>query len=308
MTYYEDFLEIKGISAETPGIDIQADDFDGLPDHIEQVMDGVIDTMVPVAGTEGLTAAQEYLHGALFAQGVVPQMRDGNEGAMDTIKKTFGKALEYIQKIFRGIWDFFFKKKTAETAVKETKASLLECKKVVNTVEFKEKIKVINIEDDVKARGNKIIKLAGERKNVLDHALTELEKRKDVEPKLYNELEGYAKKLISAGGDEKTFSSTDFSQTLSTCEYYVEHADQEFKSLRGSESFYKKYYESFEHLKSLGLATDDSQAPEQAKGVTIRQVMEMLKIWITAVAKVTKLNLAIVTECNKLSEFIASKK
>lgn len=308
MTYYEDFLEIKGISSEVEPADVQAEDFEHLPEHIEQVMDGITDTIVPVAGAEGLTHAQEYLHGVLYAQSIVPQMRDGNEGALDTIKKTFSKALEYIRKIFRGIWDFFFGKKSAENAVKEAKTNLLECKKVVNTVEFKEKMKIIDIEDDVKARGDKIIKLAEERKHVLDTALAELEKRKDVEPKLYNELEGYAKKLISVAGEEKQFSSTDFSQTLGICEYYVEHADLEFKSLKGSESFYKKYYESFEHLKSLGLTNDDSQAPEQAKGVTVRQIMEMLKIWISAVAKVSKLNLSIISECNKLSQFISSKK
>lgn len=299
-------IDIENPAAES--MDIQAADFDSLPEHIDIVFDGVSDTLSMVEGTEGLSFAQQYLYGAMHAQGMVTQLREGNEAAMDAIKKTFGKAIAYLQKIFRGIWEFFFKKKNAETAVKEANANILECKKVVNTVEFKEKIKVIDIEDDVKSRGATITKLAEKRNETLKEVVAELEKMKETEPRLFTDIKAYADKMANAEGDAKTFSSTDFHATLATCEYYVKHADDYFSSVRQSESFYKKYYESFEILKQHGIRNDNDQAPEQEKGVTVAMVMKMLKTWITGVAKITKLNLQIVKQCESMSAFIQSKK
>lgn len=87
--------------------DIAAD----IPDveHVELVLDGVIDT---VAGTEGLTHAQRYLAGTLYASGMVSYSQyHGNEGVIDVIKDGLKKAWEYVVKMFKQIWGFFFKSK-----------------------------------------------------------------------------------------------------------------------------------------------------------------------------------------------------
>ena len=92
----------------------------GIPDvdHVDMVMDGVIDM---VAGNEGygLSHAQQYLAGALYASGSITFTQyHGNEGIVDSVKAGFKKAWDYIVKMFKQIWGYFFKtgakKKAAE--------------------------------------------------------------------------------------------------------------------------------------------------------------------------------------------------
>ncbi|ASU03910.1 hypothetical protein JOAD_5 [Erwinia phage vB_EamM_Joad] len=95
----------------------------GIPDveHVDTVMDGIIDT---VTGTEGLTHAQRYLAGALYASGAVSYSQyHGSEGVMDTIKGGLKKAWDYVVKMFKQIWGFFFKSKGKQEAA-EAKAAV----------------------------------------------------------------------------------------------------------------------------------------------------------------------------------------
>lgn len=76
-------------------------------DHNIMLMDGVIDT---VNGSEGmdLTAAQHYLAGVMFANGVAPLNRAGNEGVLTKIKTFIQTAIVVVKEFIRKIWSFFF--------------------------------------------------------------------------------------------------------------------------------------------------------------------------------------------------------
>lgn len=105
------------------------DELDSVPepDHVELIMDGFIDT---VSGSEGFTKAQHYLEAVLFTNGIISR-RDigGTEGILSKIGDGAKAAVEYIKKMFRAIWDFFFKK--------EKKAIDEDCKKELLSTEDK---------------------------------------------------------------------------------------------------------------------------------------------------------------------------
>ncbi|EJI5696430.1 hypothetical protein NFI00_000133 [Salmonella enterica] len=108
-------------------MEIAGEDLGYVPDaeHLETVMDGIIDT---VQGTEGhgLTHAQQYLNGTLYAAGMISaHTYHGTEGVLDDIKKGFLKAWEYVTKAVKAIFQVFFKteaKKDAASAKSSLKA------------------------------------------------------------------------------------------------------------------------------------------------------------------------------------------
>lgn len=131
------------------------------PEHVELVMDGFLDT---VNGTEGLqpTHSQRYLQGALYAAGEIRSIGDvtGNEGFFSAIGDGAKKAWDYIVKMFKSIWDFFFKKDLKE---KETKVD-----EAIQKVE--DSIKTVD------SSGRKVIKLKS------GWTLTEVKKKVDKLP------------------------------------------------------------------------------------------------------------------------------
>lgn len=86
------------------------------PEHIEQMVDALVDT---VGGTESyaLTGAQTYAIAVLQSSGMISRQEAvaGNEGFMDSIADGAKKVWEYIQKIFKGIWNWFFGPKAKGT-------------------------------------------------------------------------------------------------------------------------------------------------------------------------------------------------
>lgn len=94
-----------------------------VPDvpHVEIIFDAVNDTLANVEGTESLTQAQTYLQGVLTASGQVNARVAGNEGFFSTLGTGLTSAYEYVKKMFKSLWDFFFKRdapKLAEDAKK----------------------------------------------------------------------------------------------------------------------------------------------------------------------------------------------
>lgn len=124
------------------------DQFDSVPteQHVETVMNGLMDSL---SGNEGmdLTSAQRYVHGVLYADGSVRALESydvaGNEGFFSKIGEGVGKVWEYIKKMFKSIFDFFFKsekKKTEEkvdAALKEAEAELAAMDKPVTEANVK---------------------------------------------------------------------------------------------------------------------------------------------------------------------------
>jgi len=84
--------------------------------HVELVFQALGDTVNNIAGTEGLTTAQVYLHGVLGASGGLSYTQSiaGAEGFFANVKEGAQKAIEYIKKMFKSIWGFFFKKQGPE--------------------------------------------------------------------------------------------------------------------------------------------------------------------------------------------------
>lgn len=83
-------------------------------EHITTMVEGAESFLL--GDGSNLSRAQEYLHGVLYAQSEVPQLRDGNEGKiMDSIKKAATKVWETLMSALKAIKDFFFGKADQET-------------------------------------------------------------------------------------------------------------------------------------------------------------------------------------------------
>lgn len=74
------------------------------PEHVSTVMEGLIDT---VTGNEGFTYAQHYLHSCVQSSGGISS-RTGTEGFFGSIGNGLKAAWDYIMKMFKSIWNFFF--------------------------------------------------------------------------------------------------------------------------------------------------------------------------------------------------------
>lgn len=103
-----------------------------LPDesHVEQIIEGIADTLASVSGTESLTNAQVYLSSVLVANGHIRRNQAGVEGFFSAIGEGAKKAIDYLKKLAQSIWDFFFKR----DAPKLAKAAKDEVKKVEDTI------------------------------------------------------------------------------------------------------------------------------------------------------------------------------
>jgi hypothetical protein len=97
-----------------------SEEYQGLPDpdHLDTVMDGMLDT---VAGNEGLTYAQHYLHSCLQTSGSISS-RQGTEGFFESVGNGIKTAWEYVMKMFASIWNFFFGSSDSGESKGETKA------------------------------------------------------------------------------------------------------------------------------------------------------------------------------------------
>lgn len=157
---------------------VYEDDLDSVPepDHVAQVMDGFIDT---VSGSESFTKAQHYLEGVLFSNGII-RHRDvgGTEGILGKIADGAKAALEYIQKLFRSIWDFFFKSEKKKLEDKVDKA-LTELEKDLDAME-KTNVTPANADAALKKVDTAVNKLQdGPEKTKLKEKVKEAQESKD---------------------------------------------------------------------------------------------------------------------------------
>jgi len=95
-----------------------------VPDvpHVEIIFDALNDTLANVEGTESLTQAQTYMQGVLSASGQVSARVAGNEGFFSSIGTGLNEAFEYVKKMFKSLWDFFFKRDAPKLAADTKKA------------------------------------------------------------------------------------------------------------------------------------------------------------------------------------------
>ena len=99
-------------------------EYEDLPaaEHVDTMMDAVIDT---VSGNEGISFAQHYAHGVLGASGSLSS-RTGVEGFFDSVGAGLKAVWEYIKKMFKAIWGFFFgdSDKSAKASSKKVKVKV----------------------------------------------------------------------------------------------------------------------------------------------------------------------------------------
>jgi hypothetical protein len=99
-------------------------------DHLETIFVAMDDTMGGVTGSEGfgLTRAQEYTYAVLGANDSLTRQQkvDGNESFFGSIGDGLKAVWEYVQKLFKSIWGFFFGKKEggAQAEIDNTKEAL----------------------------------------------------------------------------------------------------------------------------------------------------------------------------------------
>lgn len=146
---------------------------DGLADSIQQDIDGV-------TGVESLTTAQHYLEGALRADGSVGYSSvTGNESFFSAIGDAGRKAWEYIQKMFKAIWAFFFgKDKKAETQVDDTTKAIDEADKQLSSASLTGKgDSPATVQKEIKATASAIARdpsTPAEEKKVAEELVEEL--------------------------------------------------------------------------------------------------------------------------------------
>lgn len=89
-------------------------------DHIDTAFQALEDT---VSGTESLTYSQRYLFAVLQASDsiTVAESRAGNESFFGAVGNGIKAVWDYIMKMFKGIWNFFFGSGDDSVAKKEAK-------------------------------------------------------------------------------------------------------------------------------------------------------------------------------------------
>lgn len=147
------------------------------PEHVELVMNGFIDT---VTGAEGFTKAQHYLEGVLFSNGIIRQHQvGGTEGILSSVADGAKAGLEYIKKMFRAIWDFFFKSEKKELEKKVNKA-LDDVEKDLKAMEKANSVTTENADAALKKADSAINKLKdGPEKTKLKEKVEEAQKSED---------------------------------------------------------------------------------------------------------------------------------
>lgn len=96
-------------------------------DHLETMFVAMDDTMGGVTGSEGfgLTHAQKYAYGVLDASDSLSRVQkvDGNESFFGKIADGLQAVWEYIKKMFKNIWGFFFGGSGKESAADKIQAA-----------------------------------------------------------------------------------------------------------------------------------------------------------------------------------------
>lgn len=302
MTYYEDFLEIKGINTE-PGLTV--DDMEHMGDHVELVVDGVIDTLTGNEGL-GLTNAQRYLQGAMYAQGIIPNTLQGNEGVLSAVKDGVAKAIKYIKDLFQKIWDFFFKKKEAEKTVEKARETVKEAEDVSKTVEFKEKMKIIDIGDDLKKRGETLQKLLTERAGVMKSAKENLDmhsaelKDEDLYKEFKKYYDGFNFDDKLDAGIEDPIKAINISKTI------VNDTAKFFEGLQTQGRYYQRRIDSLEMMMKNGIVKDDTKSPNA--DTNVKDHLALMKLWMSFISKLCAVNTRIINQCGSICAFIEKHK
>lgn len=306
MTYDEDFLRVKGIE---PGL--SEDDMEHMAEHIEITVDGVIDTVDQMDAVQGgehfdLTDAQRYLQGAMYAQGIIPIDVHGNESVLSAVKDGVTKALKYIKDLFQKIWDYFFKKKEAKKTIEQARLTVKETKEVVKTVEFKEKMKIIDISDDLKQRGEALQKMLTERVNLMNGVKKSLDDS-DAETKdadLYKKFKSY---YDGFNFDDKVDAGIeDPIKAVNICENMIEETGKFFQNLEGQGYMYKHKIDALEMMIKNGIAKEDTKSPS-AK-TDIKDHLTLMKKWMAFISSMCKLNTRIIENCRGTCAFIEKHK
>jgi hypothetical protein len=133
------------------------------PEHFDMVLQGTLDTL---EGMESLrttyTKAQEYLYSCLnTSESLSYQQRvDGMESVFSNIGEGLGTAWEYIKKLFKTVWEYFFGSgdNTVEAKAEKTEKVIEKNEKQLKTLagSGKTEAQVEGIRKKVKEKAKKI--------------------------------------------------------------------------------------------------------------------------------------------------------
>lgn len=98
---------------------VDSQDVDNQLEHASLIAQGMLDT---VNGNEGLTDAQLYLHGILYARSLLPNRVEGNEGLiLGSLLNEFSKFFDMISDVSNGLNKFFTGDALTNELAKSTK-------------------------------------------------------------------------------------------------------------------------------------------------------------------------------------------
>lgn len=124
------------------------------PEHVEMIMNGMLDSLSGNEDLIGLTDAQVYLQGALNASGAVSLRVSGNEGFFSSIGAGIKAAWDYIVKMFKSIYNSVFKKDVKDKGEKVA-TSIKEAEEAIKAVESP-KVTPANVEATLKKMETKV--------------------------------------------------------------------------------------------------------------------------------------------------------
>jgi hypothetical protein len=212
-------------------------------------LDDSVDQMDAVAGGESisLTASQRYLEGVLYANGVIPlNALQGNESIFGTIGGGIQAAWDWIVKMFKSVWNFFFGRdnaEEAETTKKEVDENNKEAQAAENGTQSDEdakkqagKMAAIASEngDEATAKALKEAKSPKEARAAIKAALAKIAKmnkkgRQKVEQSIKNAVaakRGF-QKIVNDDKNEKYHSATN---TVASADHPVAHLNIELEA------------------------------------------------------------------------------
>ncbi|EBV8434209.1 hypothetical protein AVA65_08160 [Salmonella enterica subsp. enterica serovar Minnesota] len=192
-----DLLKESLPMSETIMLDLPDDAYgnvDEQMEHITTIVEGVEGYLFNEQSA-GLSYAQQYVHGVMYANGQIPQMREGNEGKiMESIKKSAQKVWDTMVSALKAIKDFFFGKSDQETqqaanaAADKNKTALMAIEDKSAAVKDTAKAGLLKLAESSDESGE--FKSAAEGLNTVSDAPNVLEK-----------LKGLMSKQVGQGGN-----------------------------------------------------------------------------------------------------------
>lgn len=278
------------------------------PEHFDQVLQGTLDTLVGnEANPLSFTSAQRYLYSCLESSDSLSRQArvGGMEGVFGAIGDGLKAAWEYVMKLFKTVWNYFFGsgEATVEAKVEKAEKKIEKNKEALEAVAKtgKSEKQVEGIRKKVKAKANKIVndpKASSSDKAVAKDIVKKIDEG-NVKSTSQKEMDigEMTKKLakIDKAARENIIKQTGSAEALR--KKYHEYVTKD-RSAEITDGSFKSMYKVFRETLSQG--TFNTTVPELVK---VDSITDVLSASITQ----DKLKKA-VEDHGKFAKFITSEK